>query len=92
MVLLQAGLGRRTISIPEEANHAEVVLDLEFYVSCSASICLGYSHLNCLQISSLFCEVFPKLRELDGAWMIYKAAGKITHELAVNNIFSIQYM
>ncbi|XP_073732100.1 G2/M phase-specific E3 ubiquitin-protein ligase-like isoform X2 [Misgurnus anguillicaudatus] len=49
MVLLQAGLGRRTISVPEEANHAE--------------------------ISSLFCEVFPKLRELDGAWMIYKAAG-----------------
>ncbi|XP_076841986.1 uncharacterized protein LOC143486078 [Brachyhypopomus gauderio] len=49
MVLLQAGLGRRTIDVPEDANHSE--------------------------ISALLTESFPKMAALDGAWLLYKAAG-----------------
>nr|XP_023665261.1 uncharacterized protein LOC111842646 isoform X3 [Paramormyrops kingsleyae] len=49
MVLLQAGLGRRTIEIPEDADHSE--------------------------ISALLIQSFPKMAALDGAWLLYKAAG-----------------
>ncbi|KAL6455463.1 hypothetical protein MHYP_G00360920 [Metynnis hypsauchen] len=49
MVLLQAGMGRRTIDIPEDADHAE--------------------------ISELLIESFPKMSALNGAWLLYKAAG-----------------
>ncbi|XP_034554905.1 uncharacterized protein LOC117823783 [Notolabrus celidotus] len=49
MMLLQAGLGRRTLSIPENADHSE--------------------------ISKLLLETYSKMVELEGAWMLYKAAG-----------------
>ncbi|XP_041838349.1 uncharacterized protein LOC121638002 isoform X2 [Melanotaenia boesemani] len=49
LMLLQAGLGRRTVNIPEDAGHKEV--------------------------ADLLCEVFPKLNQVEGAWMLYKAMG-----------------
>ncbi|KAL6459467.1 hypothetical protein MHYP_G00329390 [Metynnis hypsauchen] len=49
MVLLQAGMGQRTIDIPEDADHAE--------------------------ISELLIESFPKMSVLNGACLLYKAAG-----------------
>ncbi|XP_078801046.1 uncharacterized protein LOC144991112 [Oryzias latipes] len=48
-MLLQAGLGKRTINIPEDAGHK--------------------------QITDILCEVYPKMGELEGAWMLYKAMG-----------------
>ncbi|XP_041862483.1 uncharacterized protein LOC121653198 [Melanotaenia boesemani] len=49
MTLLQAGLGRRTVSIPEHADHS--------------------------QISTILMDTYPKMAPLEGAWMLYKAAG-----------------
>ncbi|XP_056134825.1 uncharacterized protein LOC130111618 [Lampris incognitus] len=49
MVLLQAGLGRRTIKIPEASDHHE--------------------------IADLLCAAYPKMRDLEGAWMLHKAMG-----------------
>ncbi|KAL2085761.1 hypothetical protein ACEWY4_019081 [Coilia grayii] len=49
MVLLQAGLGRRTISIPDPSDHQE--------------------------IADLLCAAYPKMKELEGAWMLHKAMG-----------------
>ncbi|KAK5615805.1 hypothetical protein CRENBAI_021997 [Crenichthys baileyi] len=47
LMLLQAGLGRRTVNITEDAGHKEV--------------------------TEIRCEVFPKMNQLEGAWMLYKA-------------------
>lgn len=47
--LLQAGLGRRTVNIPDDASHKE--------------------------ITEILCETYPKLSELEGAWMLHKAMG-----------------
>ncbi|XP_041857187.1 uncharacterized protein LOC121650021 [Melanotaenia boesemani] len=49
MTLLQAGLGRRTVCIAEDAGHKE--------------------------ITNALCEAYPKMVELEGAWMLYKAIG-----------------
>ncbi|XP_063042089.1 uncharacterized protein zgc:112970 [Engraulis encrasicolus] len=46
---LQAGLGKRTLSIDGEMTHAE--------------------------ISSLFEDIFPKIKAVSGGWLLYKAAG-----------------
>ena len=37
-----------------------------------------YSYLSGLnsQIIDLLCEVYPKLRDLERAWMVHKAMGK----------------
>ncbi|CAL8378806.1 unnamed protein product [Boreogadus saida] len=49
MVLLQAGLGRRTINIPEASDHQE--------------------------IADLLSAAYPKMCDLEGAWMLHKAMG-----------------
>ncbi|MEQ2222904.1 hypothetical protein ILYODFUR_031289 [Ilyodon furcidens] len=49
LMLLQAGLGRRTVNITEDAGHKEV--------------------------TEILCEVFPKMNQLEGAWMLCKAMG-----------------
>uniref|UniRef100_A0A8C7WY03 HECT domain-containing protein n=1 Tax=Oryzias sinensis TaxID=183150 RepID=A0A8C7WY03_9TELE len=48
LMLSQAGLGKRTINIPEDAGHKQVYL---------------------------LCEVYPKMRQPEGAGMLYKAMG-----------------
>ncbi|CAM4571053.1 unnamed protein product [Leuciscus chuanchicus] len=102
-ILLQAGLGRRTISVPEEADHSESSGRWKFLPMATSQSCLiaisetgKRWNLNAARtltreevttewvkcvctivlISALFCEVFPKLAALDGAWMLYKAAAK----------------
>ncbi|KAJ4945459.1 hypothetical protein JOQ06_023144, partial [Pogonophryne albipinna] len=50
LILLQAGLGRRSARVPEDADHKE--------------------------ITNILCEVYPKMAELEGAWLIHKATGK----------------
>ncbi|KAJ4922569.1 hypothetical protein JOQ06_016573 [Pogonophryne albipinna] len=50
LILLQAGLGRRSAHVPEDADHKE--------------------------ITNILCEVYPKMAELEGAWLIHKATGK----------------
>ncbi|XP_041832795.1 uncharacterized protein LOC121653125 isoform X2 [Melanotaenia boesemani] len=47
--LLQAGLGRRSLTISENADHDE--------------------------ISRVLTEVYPKMMNLSGGWLLYKAAG-----------------
>ncbi|XP_010773940.1 uncharacterized protein isoform X6 [Notothenia coriiceps] len=47
--LLQAGLGRRTISINDSADHEE--------------------------ITRVLTEEYPKMKNLTGGWLLYKAAG-----------------
>ncbi|XP_058629916.1 G2/M phase-specific E3 ubiquitin-protein ligase-like [Onychostoma macrolepis] len=48
-MLLQAGLGRRTVNVPEDACHNE--------------------------ITHILSETYPKMSELEGAWMLHKAMG-----------------
>ncbi|KAK1889220.1 Mis18-binding protein 1 [Dissostichus eleginoides] len=50
LILLQAGLGRRSAHVPEDADHKE--------------------------ITNILCEVYPKMAELEGAWLIHKAMGR----------------
>ncbi|KAI4788698.1 hypothetical protein KUCAC02_035693 [Chaenocephalus aceratus] len=50
LILLQAGLGRRSAHVPEDADHKE--------------------------ITNILCEVYPKMAELEGAWLIHKAMSK----------------
>ncbi|KAL0993605.1 hypothetical protein UPYG_G00110430 [Umbra pygmaea] len=47
--LLEAGLGKRALTIEEDAGHEEIVRQLE--------------------------DVYPKLKNLSGGWLFYKASG-----------------
>ncbi|XP_039681989.1 uncharacterized protein LOC120575337 [Perca fluviatilis] len=49
LMLLQAGLGRRTVNVPEDACHND--------------------------ITHILSETYPKMSELEGAWMLHKAMG-----------------
>ncbi|KAM9751536.1 uncharacterized protein ACNS7B_008724 [Menidia menidia] len=49
LMLLQAGLGRRTVNVPEDAGHNE--------------------------IANILSETYPKMSDLEGAWMLHKAMG-----------------
>lgn len=49
LTLLQAGLGKKTVQLPEDANHKE--------------------------ISEILCEIYPKMKDLEGGWLIHKAIG-----------------
>ncbi|XP_047219684.1 uncharacterized protein LOC124867327 [Girardinichthys multiradiatus] len=49
LTLLQAGLGKKTVQIPEDANHKEIL--------------------------DILCETYPKIKDLEGGWLIHKAMG-----------------
>ena len=79
LALLHAGLGRRTVNVPEGASHNEVLCVTGFKMSVGFYFRdFWYSYLSGLNshIIDLLCEVYPKLHDLDRAWMVHKAMGK----------------
>ncbi|KAI4814437.1 hypothetical protein KUCAC02_003633, partial [Chaenocephalus aceratus] len=54
LILLQAGLGRRSAHVSEDADHKE--------------------------ITNILCEVYPKMAELEGFWLIHKATASLTRK------------
>ncbi|KAK5893220.1 hypothetical protein CgunFtcFv8_006113 [Champsocephalus gunnari] len=60
LILLRAGLGRRSAHVPEDADHKE--------------------------ITNILCEVYPKMAELEGAWLIHKATVSQHHRRHDNQV------